>query len=101
MIMRTPRADFCTTCMLAVALMSASLAGAEAPDGTALSVDWSTIDAGGGTSAGGNFSVSGSMAQIDADPLQPATGGNLEITGGFWVVGTGTTPDPLFRNGFE
>lgn len=101
MIMRTPRADFCTTCMLAVALLSASTAGAEAPEGTVMSVDWSTIDAGGGTSAGGKFSVSGSIAQIDADPLQPASGGNLEITGGFWAIGTDTMSDPLFRNGFE
>lgn len=99
--MRTHSSDFCITCILAVAVLSAGIAGAAAPDGAALSVDWSTIDAGGGTSAGGNFSVSGSIAQIDADPLQPASGGNLEITGGFWVVATSAAPEQLFRNGFE
>lgn len=99
--MRTRRSVFCNPRILAVALLSAGIAGAAAPEGTALSVDWSTIDAGGGTSAGGNFSVSGSIAQIDADPLQPASGGNLEITGGFWVVDTSAAADPLFRNGFE
>jgi hypothetical protein len=71
-----------------------STAGASAR-GTTLSVAWSTIDAGGGTSAGGNLSVSGSIAQIDADPLagqrrQP------EITGGFWVIDTDTMPDRSF-----
>ena len=99
--MRTHRSGFCNTCILAVAVLFVGIAGAAAPDGGALSVDWSTIDAGGGTSAGGNFSVSGSIAQIDADPLQPASGGNLEITGGFWVIETNAATDPLFRNGFE
>ncbi len=99
--MRTDRSGISNICILAVALLSACIAGAAAPDGGALSVDWSTIDAGSGSSAGGNFSVSGSIAQIDADPLQPSSGGNLEITGGFWVVDTSAAPDPLFRSGFE
>lgn len=99
--MRTQRTGFCSTCIVAAALLSAGIAGAAAPDGAALSVDWSTTDSGGGTSAGGNFSVSGSIAQIDPDPLQPASGGNLQITGGFWVVATGAAPEQLFRNGFE
>lgn len=99
--MRTQSSGFCNSCILAAALLSADIAGAAAPDGAALSVDWSTIDAGGGTSTGGNFSVSGSIAQIEADPLQPASGGNLQITGGFWVLDTGAAPEQLFRNGFE
>lgn len=99
--MRTQSTGFCNICILAAAFLSAGNAGAAAPEGAALSVDWSTIDAGGGTSAGGNFSVSGSIAQIDADPLQPASGGNLQITGGFWVVDTSAAPEQLFRNGFE
>ena len=99
--MRTQRSSFCITCIQTAMVLFAGIAGAATPDGGALSVDWSTFDSGGGTSVGGNLSVSGSIAQIDAEPLQPASGGNLEITGGFWVVDISAAPDSLFRNGFE
>jgi hypothetical protein len=69
----------------------------------AQSVDWFTVDSGGGTSTGGNYSVSGTIAQVDADPLHPASGGNFELTGGFWVIDSAppTTQDAIFRDGFE
>jgi hypothetical protein len=68
-----------------------------------LRIDWFTVDAGGGTSTGGNYSVSGTVAQVDADPLHPASGGNFELTGGFWVIDSAppTTQDAIFRDGFE
>ena len=47
------------------------------------SVDWFTIDGGGGTSTGGVYSVSGTIGQPDAGVL---TGGNYTLTGGFWGV---------------
>jgi len=48
------------------------------------SIDWSTIDGGGGTSTGGVYSVSGTIGQPDA--CGPMTGGNYSLTGGFWAL---------------
>ena len=50
------------------------------------SVDWSTIDGGGGTSTGGVYSVSGTLGQPDAGG--PMTGGQYSVTGGFWALPT-------------
>lgn len=50
-----------------------------------LSIDWSTIDGGGGTSSGGAYSMSGTIGQPDARQL-PMTGGSYEMTGGFWAI---------------
>jgi hypothetical protein len=48
------------------------------------SIDWSTIDGGGGTSTGGVYAVSGTIGQHDAGG--PMTGGNYSLTGGFWAL---------------
>jgi len=48
-----------------------------------LSIDWYTIDSGGGTSTGGVYSVSGTIGQPDAGSVM--TGGNYALQGGFWV----------------
>ena len=45
------------------------------------SIDWFTIDGGGGTSSGGGYSVSGTIGQPDAGAM---SGGNYSVTGGFW-----------------
>lgn len=50
------------------------------------SVDWSTIDGGGGTSTGGVYSVSGTIGQPDAGG--PMTNGQYAVTGGFWALPT-------------
>jgi hypothetical protein len=47
------------------------------------SVDWFTIDGGGGTSTGGVFSVSGTIGQPDAGRM---SGGNYTLNGGFWGI---------------
>jgi hypothetical protein len=52
--------------------------------GQSYSIDWFTIDGGGGTSTGGVFSVSGTIGQPDAGG--PMTGGNYSLTGGFWSL---------------
>ncbi len=75
---------------------------AVATQGDVFSVDHYTIDSGGGTSTGGVFSVSGTIGQPDADPLQPSTGGVFAVTGGFWPSGTtAILPEAIFANGFE
>jgi len=45
------------------------------------SIDWHTIDSGGGTSTGGVYSMSGTIGQPDAGAM---SGGNYSLSGGFW-----------------
>ena len=47
------------------------------------SVDWFKVAGGGGTSAGGQFSVAGTIGQSDAGAM---SGGNFSLTGGFWSL---------------
>ena len=56
------------------------------------SIDWHTIDGGGGTSTGGVFAVSGTVGQPDAN-AQSMTNGTFSLTGGFWSIFTVPTPD--------
>ena len=51
---------------------------------TNYSIDWLTIDGGGGTSTGGVYSVSGTIGQPDAGPVM--TGGTFSLQGGFWAL---------------
>jgi hypothetical protein len=54
------------------------------------SLDWFTIDGGGGTSTGGVYSISGTIGQPDAGVM---SGGPFSLVGGFWgVVGVIQTP---------
>ena len=48
------------------------------------SIDWSTIDGGGGTSTGGVYAVSGTIGQHDASG--PLSGGTYTLVGGFWAL---------------
>src|SRR5262245_14770623 len=48
------------------------------------SIDWFKISGGGGTSAGGQYSLSGAVGQHDAG--RPLTNGQYSLTGGFWVL---------------
>ena len=48
------------------------------------SIDWFTIDSGGGTSTGGVYQVSGTVGQAEAGPA--LSGGNFSVTGGFWSM---------------
>ena len=47
------------------------------------SVDWFTIDGGGGVSTGGVYSISGTIGQADAGGM---SGGNYTLQGGFWGI---------------
>jgi hypothetical protein len=54
------------------------------------SIDWFTIDGGGGTSTGGVYSVSGTIGQPDAGTM---SGGSYSLAGGFWgIVSAVQTP---------
>jgi hypothetical protein len=64
--------------LLAAALLAPLLLHAQ------YSIDWFTIDGGGGTSTGGVYSVSGTIGQPDAGGAM--TGGSYSLTGGFWGI---------------
>jgi hypothetical protein len=57
------------------------------------SITWSTIDGGGGTSTGGQYTVSGTVGQPDAGALSDGT---FTLQGGFWpgIVATSTGEAP-------
>ena len=46
-----------------------------------VSLNWHTIDGGGGASGGGAYALNGSIGQSGAGPL---AGGSYSIAGGFW-----------------
>ena len=51
--------------------------------GQTYSIDWQTIDGGGGTNTGGVYSVTGTIGQPDAGAM---SGGNFTLDGGFWGI---------------
>jgi hypothetical protein len=71
------RASVCLFCLLLLSLSARA---------QSYSIDWSTIDGGGGTSAGGVYSVSGTIGQPDAGATM--TNGQYSVTGGFWALPT-------------
>lgn len=66
------------------ALWGLFLAATGAVPAQNFSIDWHTIDGGGGTSTGGVYSVSGTIGQPDAGPVM--TGGTFSLQGGFWAL---------------
>ena len=68
--------------LLAVGVLCALLVElAAASSGGDYTLDWYTIDGGGGTSAGGDYSLSGTIGQPDAGAM---SGGDYAVSGGFW-----------------
>lgn len=64
------------------------------------SIEWHTIDGGGGTSTGGDYSLNGTAGQPDAGKM---SGGEFALSGGFWsvlaVVGSPEAPAlTIYRN---
>ena len=66
-----------------VLLLTLFFGGTLAATAQSYSIDWFTIDGGGGTSTGGVYSVSGTIGQPDAGQM---SGGNFTLTGGFWSI---------------
>src|SRR6267378_4675534 len=71
------RIAFSFTCLADLLLLAVS------GPAQSYSIDWFTVDGGGGTSTGGVFSVSGTIGQPDAGHM---SGGNFTIDGGFWGI---------------
>lgn len=76
-LLRTP--------VVLLALLLAGTAGAQN-----YSIDWYKIAGGGGTSANGQYSLSGTIGQPDAGG--PMTGGGYSLTGGIWALYAVQTP---------
>lgn len=66
--------------MTALTLLALATASASAQT---YSIDWFTIDGGGGTSSGGAYSLNGTIGQPDAGVM---SGGVYSLTGGFWGI---------------
>ena len=65
-----------------LAILSALLLGrALAAPASGYTLDWWTVDAGGGASAAGNYQLSGGVAQPEGGS---SVGGNYRLQGGFW-----------------
>jgi hypothetical protein len=56
----------------------------------------STIDNGGGLASSGEFSLTGTIGQPEANH-QSSSGGKFLLSGGFWS----RVSDVIFKNGFE
>jgi hypothetical protein len=59
-------------------------------DAQSFSINWSTIDGGGGISTSGGYSLSGTIGQPDAG--MTFSGGNFSVSGGFWVLSVLQSP---------
>ena len=68
----------------------AVLALAGAAFGQSYNIDWYKVSGGGGTSAGGGYTLSGTIGQHDAGG--PMTGPGYSVVGGFWSLYAVQTP---------
>jgi len=80
-VMRQIKWLFCVALLLAVRSASAQ----------SFSIDWYSVDGGGGTSTGGVYSLSGTIGQPDAGVH---TGGPYTLVGGFWGIAIQTPGAP-------
>ena len=70
-------------------LLASALSVLGAAANAGYSVDWFSVDGGGGESTGGSYQLEGSIGQPDAHGA--ASGGTYQVEGGFWYgAGTGT-----------
>lgn len=67
-----------------IAILALSVWTALSASAQSYSINWYKVAGGGGTSAGGNYSISGTIGQPDASSAM--TGGNYSLTGGFWAL---------------
>lgn len=72
-----------------------------AVQGPPFSIDWSTIDSGGGELNGGAFAISGTAGQPDAaSRASRLSGDTFQIIGGFWAVTLPECGSDFDGNGF-
>jgi hypothetical protein len=83
--------SFVSRCAFAAGCLAVfSMAAGLAVRAVNCSINWSTIDGGGGASTGGVYSVTGTFGQPDAGKI---SGDNYTLSGGFWgIVAAVQTP---------
>ena len=86
-----------TTLSLTLIFLISAIALAQSSGGD-FAITKSTIDNGGGISTGGDFSLTGTIGQADANH-QTSTGGDFALAGGFWA--DATVIDLIFKDSFE
>ena len=64
-------------------ILALFLWGMALPAKAEFTIDWHSMDGGGGSSTGGVFSISGTVGQSDAGEM---SGGSYVLQGGFWAV---------------
>jgi hypothetical protein len=79
--------------ILVVGVLVLAARAVRAQSGGGYELSWSTVDGGGGTSAGGNFRVAGTVGQPDAGSI---AGGSYELAGGFWGGGAAAVEHDLY-----
>ncbi len=80
--MRPNTRSYCIWLVPAVALFLPTVMTGSAQD---IAIDWWTLDSGGSLhSTGADFELSGTIGQPDAGVVM--TGGDYELTGGFWAA---------------
>jgi hypothetical protein len=72
-----------------VAVLLLTLEAAAVARAQSYTLDWFSIDGGGGTSAGGAYSLSGTIGQADSGTV--LSGGNYSVAGGFWGMASAAT----------
>lgn len=85
-----------TVCATLIALSAA----AYAQSGGGFEITKSTIDGGGGLSAGGDFVLTGTIGQPEAG-TQTASGNEFALAGGFWAQIGNLVIELIFEDGFE
>jgi hypothetical protein len=68
-------------CLIAFLLLVA-IQVARAAQAPALTLNWWTVDSGGGSIQGGNFLINATVGQAEPGSL---SGGNHSLVGGFWA----------------
>ena len=84
-----------TTSSLTLISLITAIALAESSSG-GFEITKSTVDNGGGTSSGGDFSLTGTIGQHEANS-RVSSGGDFLLAGGFWAK----AHDVIFKNSFE
>jgi hypothetical protein len=80
------------------ALLLAVWASAGRLPAQVLNSSWKTVDTGGGVSALGIYSVSGTAGQPDAGA--PLLAGSYRLEGGFWPAAVSLPSNLIFADGF-
>ena len=79
-----------TVLVLALLVIGVALATVNA----GYDLSWWTADGGGGTSSGGNYSLSGTIGQPDAGPV--LSGPGYRLSGGFWFGSGGGVEKKIY-----